>query len=353
MDNIESVLSSHIPFMHGESAKGWRSVYCEVCGDGEGRTKGPRGGWNFDDGGDVCFYNCFNCGIEGNFDPNREHPHSKHMYEIFRAFDIPVNDINELIIKNSKDPKRKVDRKEKIFLPNIPQPDYWKPMCEYDEDNPLAAEARDFLWENYHMRDTDYPFQLSTGKTSSDLPNMVYEAKYLKPRIIIPAFNQTRLMFWQARLFFGDMDLNKKYLSATVENSNAVIYGMDQLYVENPEEHPLYVLEGFFDSWHLNGVAVITNTMKQSKVNLLERSRRPKVIVPDYNKDGMNLAQQGIDLEWGVALPDIFPATDICQAIQMFGKLYVVRSVVENTYFGFEAKMRLKEFELKNYKFLS
>ena len=337
--------------MHGESAKGWRSVFCEVCGDGD-HSKGPRGGWNFDDSGDVCFYNCFNCGIDGNFDPNREHPHSKRMYEIFRAFNIPVNDINELLVKSAKDGKRKVERKEKIFLPHIQQPDFWKPMTEFEEDNPLAAEARDFLWERYRMKDTDYPFFLSTGKTQSDLPAHIYEAKYLKPRIIIPAFNNERLMFWQARLFFGDETLNKKYLSASVEDSNAVIYGMEHMYVDDPENHPLYVLEGFFDAWHLNAVAVITNTMKPSKIKLLERSRRPKVVVPDYNKDGMNLAEQAIELGWGIALPETLPCVDICQAIRKFGKLYVIRSVVEKTYFGFEAKMRLKDFQLQNYKFL-
>lgn len=351
MDNIESVVTGHIPFMYGESSKGWRSVYCEVCGDGT-HTKGTRGGWNFDDSGDVCFYNCFNCGIDGNFDPHREHPFSKKMYEIFRAFNIPLNEINELLIKTSKDPKHTVKRQERINLPSIPQPDFWKLMSEWDDDNPLAEEAREFLWERYHMKDTDYPFYLSTGKTNSDLPDQVYQAKYLKPRIIIPAYNNDRLMYWQARIFFGS-DANKKYISATVENSNAVIYGMNQLYVDDPENHPLYVGEGFFDMWHLNGVAVITNTMKESKVRLLERSRRPKVIVPDYNKDGMNLANQGIELGWGVALPDVLPANDICKAIELHGKLYVLKSLVEHTYFGFEAKMRLKDFQLQNYKFLS
>lgn len=351
MDNIESVVTGHVPFMYGESSKGWKSVYCEVCGDGT-HSKGTRGGWNFDDTGEVCFYNCFNCGIDGSFDPHREHAHSKKMYEIFRAFDIPPNEVHELLIQNSKDPKRVMKKQERIELPSIPQPDFWKLMSEFPSDDIIALQAREFLWEKYHMKDTDYPLYLSTGKSDSGLPDQQIQAKYIRPRIIIPTYNNERLMYWQARLFFGD-ETNKKYISASVENSNAVIFGMEHLYVDNPDEHPLYVLEGFFDSWHLHGVAIITNTMKDSKIKLLERSRRPKVVVPDYNKDGLNLAHQAIELGWGVSLPDILPASDICKAIELYGKLYVLKTVVDNTYHGFEAKLRLRDFELQNHKFFN
>jgi hypothetical protein len=173
-------------------------------------------------------------------------------------------------------------------------------------------------------------------------------AKYLRDRIIIPAYNKDDLMYWQARIFVGDSP--KKYVSSTVENSNSVIYGMGNMF--NDPEIPLYVTEGFFDSWHVKGVAVMNNTMKSSKIQLLNRTRRIKVVIPDYNMDGMNLADQAIDQEWGVSLPEYLPCTDICSAIQKFGKLYVINTIVQKTYYGFEAKLRLKDFKLKNYKFL-
>ena len=67
----------------------------------------------------------------------------------------------------------------------------------------------------------------------------------------------------------------------------------------------------------------------------------------------MNLANQAIEQGWGVSLPDILPATDICKAIELYGKLYVLKAVVDATYYGFEAKLRLKDFQLQNYKFFS
>ena len=65
--NIEDVVRGHVAFTGRVSSKGWSSTYCEVCGDGK-RTQGPRGGWLFVD--EIAFYNCFNCGVEGNFDPH-------------------------------------------------------------------------------------------------------------------------------------------------------------------------------------------------------------------------------------------------------------------------------------------
>jgi hypothetical protein len=348
METIEDLVRDHLPLMHGESSKGWNSVYCAVCGDGT-HSKGPRGGWLFQD--EMCFYNCFNCSTDGSFDPDREAPHSKNMWDIFRAFGIPVKEVNGLLASKIKDDKKRVTKAEKIILPSIKQPDFFKPITAYAEDDPLACEARDFLWNKYKMTQDDYPFFLSKGKTSSVNPDDIFLAKNLLPRIIIPTYkNNGDLMYWQARIFFGES--NKKYLSASVENSGAVIYGTENINNEKYKDRPLYITEGFFDSWHVNGVAIITNNMKTSKIKLLERNKRDKVVIPDYNRDGMNLADQAINEGWGISLPAYLPHRDICSAINHFGKLYVLKTIIKNTYYSFEAKMRLKEFKLKNYKFL-
>lgn len=348
MDTIEDIVRGYVPLLYGESAKGWHAVYCEVCGDGT-HSKGPRGGWLFTE--ESCFYNCFNCAIDGNFDPNREIPHSKEMWNILRAFGIPKNDISALLTTKLKDTKLGIKRRPKIHLPIIDIPDYFKLLTEFDDDNPLAAEARDVLWDRYNMTQDDFPFFLSTGETKSKDTEDIFLARNLLPRIIIPAYNGKNLMYWQARLFFGEN--NKKYISASVEDSNSVMYGLNHLHIENPEDNPLYITEGFFDSWHVNGIAVIANNLKSGKIELLSRSKRPKIVIPDYNKDGMHLADNAIAEGWGVALPETLPCVDLCKAIKTFGKLYVLKSVADNSYYGIEAKLRLKQFKIENYKLLS
>lgn len=337
-ENIEDVVRNNVPLVHGQSSKGWNSVYCEVCGDGS-RTKGPRGGWLFVD--DACFYNCFNCGIEGNFDPNREHALSKNMWKIFTSFGIEPKEFMS-IAEKGKSSEKKV-RKKRTPLPEIPElPDYFKLLSDYSEGNERAKAARQFLWDHYRLTDDDYPFYMSTGKTKSLDRYERYLARSLKSRIIIPAFYREKMIFWQARIFMGESD--KKYISASVEHSNNAIYGMDNLYQNI--EHPLFVTEGFFDSWHLNGAAIMTNKMKTGKIEILERSPRKKVIVPDLNKDGMNLAEQAIELGWGLSLPSILPETDVCGAILRYGKLYTLKTISENVCFDFEAEYRLKAFRI-------
>jgi hypothetical protein len=347
METIEDVVRNHIMFTHRESSKGWNNVYCEVCGDGT-HSKGQRGGWLFQ--GDICFYNCFNCGIDGNFDPNRDVPHSKKMWDIFRAFNIPVNEVNSILASKLSDEKKSVlKRRERIHFSKIKPPDFFKLLTEFPEDDVFAEEARNYLWGKYRITPDDYPFYLSTGKTMSENKDDIYLSRALRPRIIIPALNNGNIIYWQARVFIGEH--YKKYISATVEDSSAILFGVDNIHSGN-QELPLYVTEGFFDSWHVNGVAVLTNTMKDIKVTLLDRSRRPKVVIPDYNKDGMNLANQAIDVGWGISLPNTLPCGDLCNAIIHFGKLYVIKSIVDNTFYGFEAKLRLKDFMLKNNNFL-
>ena len=332
MDTIEDVVRSYVPFTHGVSSKGWHSVYCEVCGDGA-RTKGPRGGWLFE--GDACFYSCFNCGIKTNYDPNREHPMSKGMYDVFQAFGVPSSEYKTLELKAN--PERKLKRKKKVKLPSIDLPDYFRPIKEYPEDDPLAEAAREFLWDNYKITQDDYPFFLVTGKTTSKKKDDQYLCRYLRPRIIIPAYNRSNLIHWQARIFVGEHE--RKYVSASIDDSSGAMFGMDN--INSNFDRPLYITEGFFDSWHVHGVAIAKNAMTSSQIEILERSNRQLVVIPDYNKDGLNLAKQATERGWGVSLPDLQEAVDICDAVNRYGKLFVLKSIVDRTYHGDAAKFQV------------
>lgn len=335
-ENIEELVRDNASFSGSVSSGGWERLYCEVCGDGA-RTKGPRGAFLFE--GDVCFYNCFNCGIDGSFDPNREVACSRDMWEILTSFGIQPREFKKIEEHAKKQQGIKVVKRQPIVIPTIdPIPDFFKLLRDFPEDN-LIADRR-FLWENYKMTQDDYPFYLSTGKSAAQS----VQAKQLRPRIIIPAFYRGDMVYWQARLFVGESQ--NKYVSASVKSAGNVVFGMDNLHIHR--HRPLYITEGFFDSWHVDGVAVMTNRMKKGRIDVINRSPRQKVILPDQNDDGMNLADQGIELGWGVALPKIYPETDICKAINRFGKLYVMKSIIDNTHYGDRAKMSLRMFKNEN-----
>lgn len=336
--SVSDLVSSYINFNYGLNSKGWSRCYCEVCGDGS-RKKGPRGGWAFD--GDMAFYHCFNCGIDGNFDPDREHPFSKEMRRIFDGFGIPKTEYNALAYakkfanRNAGDAKKPETKFVSVQTHDIP--DHFYPLADAPLSNQLANDARKFLREKYALSQDDYPFFLSTGKVAKDADiRDSAHAKALAGRIIIPFFKHGRLVYYQGR----SMEKNpaKKYLNMEVPKTN-VIFNMDALY--RNFDRPLYIFEGAFDAIHVDGVAVMENNMTSNQIELLNRSPRQKIIVPDRKADSKKLVQQGIDLGWGVAIPEIGSGCkDLCEGILRFGKLHVLNSLVKKTYTGQEAKLR-------------
>ncbi|QDJ96363.1 DNA primase [Xanthomonas phage Xoo-sp13] len=335
--SVSDLVNSYVNFSYGINPKGWSRCYCEVCGDGK-RTKGPRGGWIFE--GDMAFYNCFNCGVDGNFDPHREHPFSKDMRKIFEAFGIPQREYNAVAYadKMSADKSNNVKKPEKKFIPvqYFDIPEHFYPLADAALDNVVANAARKFLREKYALTQDSYPFYLSTGIVKNEDIRQVAIAKTLAGRLIIPYFKNGKMIYYQARAL--DNKSPKKYINMDVPKTN-IIFNMDQLY--RNLDRPLYVFEGAMDAIHVDGVAVMENNLTVNQIEILNKSPRRKVIVPDRNSDSSKLIDLGvIEQGWGVSLPEIGSSSkDICEGILKFGKLHVLNSLVKKTYFGQEAKM--------------
>lgn len=334
--SISDLVSSYINFNYGLNSKGWSRCYCEVCGDGA-RKKGPRGGWAFD--GDMAFYHCFNCGIDANFDPNRDHPFSKEMRRVLDAFGIPQKEYNAIAFANKltnrgADAKKPEHKHLAIQYHEIP--DHFYPLVDAPLTNVVANEARKFLREKYALTQNDYPFYLSTGKSTDDDIRNVAHVKGLAGRIIIPFFKNGKMIYYQGRAL--DSKAAKKYLNMEVPKTN-IIFNVDQLY--RNMDRPLYIFEGAFDAMHVNGVAVLENNVTSNQIELLNKSPRQKIVVPDRKSDSKKLVNIAIEQGWGVAIPEIGSGCkDLCEGIVKFGKLHVLNSLVKKTYVGPEARLR-------------
>lgn len=329
--NIEDIVRDHVNFSGKVSSKGWNSVYCEVCGDGR-RTKGPRGGWLFSD--DMVFYNCFNCPAEGNFDPHREYPFSKEMYGIFSSFNIPVKYCYDLIPEDKKG-TREVKPK-KVEYTFMDPPDFLYPLVEGDPSNSVVQAALNHLEEERLIDPFEFPFYLSNGKTSSNKMDVQTMARTTKNRLIIPAFVNERMIGFEA-MALGNQ--KTKYIT----HGTHVVHGHDNLF-KGDRSNYLFITEGFFDSYHLKGFATGTNNITKSQIELLEKSPRPKIVVPDRLNSHEALAEKALELGWGLSLPKIKPYKDISEAIKNYGILYVVESVMKNIHYGKNAQICLKMY---------
>lgn len=147
-------------------------------------------------------------------------------------------------------------------------------------------------------------------------------------RLIIPVYKGKELVFWQGRDLVGYH--TRKYLSPSVDKG-AIISNYNAL-TSHPTE-PLYVVEGWFDAYHIDGVAVFGRVLTDAQVTILNRCRRPKVVIPDRKGDGDDLARQALKLGWGISTPEIGSCKDVNDAVLKYGVLYTRASIVENTTF--------------------
>jgi hypothetical protein len=155
-------------------------------------------------------------------------------------------------------------------------------------------------------------------------------------RLIIPVYKDKRLVFYQGRDLSGVRI--RKYLSPNVEKTN-VLAGYENIFQRTDE--PLYITEGWFDSYHLNGVAVFGNIITPEQIAWINQSHRPKVVIPDKFGDGQLMAAQAIELGWSVSYPDTGSCKDVNDAVVKYGAIYTLSTIREQICSGFEAEARM------------
>lgn len=323
---LEQVIRQHIALPPRPNSQGWYSVLCKVCND-HGR-KGKRAGFRFDDA--TVGYNCFNCGHTALFNPQERQTLSRDMTAVLEAFGLRKEDWQPAVFSMSRNKDNFVrQKKRESYEPKeIELPPYITPLdVNGDEFDQYAIE---YLQNERAIDWTQYPFYVGR-KTSHPSSQRWYG------RLIIPFYKDNKLIFFQGRDLSGTRQ--RKYLSPDIPREN-VIYGYDHVFKDTDE--PLYIVEGWFDAWHLEGVAVLGNRMTPHQLYWINQSRRPKVVIPDRFGDGYLLAEQAVELGWSVSTPDIGDCKDPNEAILKYGKMYTLMTIRTHTYEEFEAALRIK-----------
>lgn len=331
--NIEDLARKYVNFRHGVANQGWNLVFCEYCGDGK-RTKGARGGWLFNDGGNSCVYHCFNCGCKESCSTEREVIFSKNMRSVLDSFGIPSKEYNALLYNQRKNIPKK-DRHKYLNHTVLDLPDHFRLVSELEAE--VAKPFKSFLKKEYNLSTKHYSFYVATGLTSSKDVKILSEAKLLKDRLIIPYFKNGKLIYYQARDITKTSKL--KYISPVVPKNN-ILFNIDQLHRSTTE--PLYVVEGAFDAIHLNGVATLGNELSFAQKELLSSSHRRKILVPDFKGDSNRLIEDFIDMGWDISFPAYrTKCKDVSEAVINYGKLYTAYDIVKNIKSAEESNMLL------------
>jgi len=324
---LEQVVRQQIALSPRPNGQGWYSVVCKVCNDHA--RKGKRAGFRFD--GETVGYNCFNCGHTALFDPSEHRTLSRDMTTALEAFGLKKEDWQPVLfalMSTEHDLTLKNKRRENYGPAVIELPPYITPLI--DNGDEIDQYAIEYLLKERGIDWKQHPFFIGR-KTSHPSSKRWYA------RLILPFYKDGKLIFYQGR------DLTEtrqqKYLSPDSPREN-IVYGYEQIQKETDD--PLYIVEGWFDAWHLEGVAVLGNKMTSHQIHWINQSRRPKVVIPDRFGDGHRLAEQALELGWSISTPDIGDCKDPNEAIMKYGKLYTLMTIRTHTYEGFEASVRIK-----------
>lgn len=338
--SLEDIIRKYIQLPAMASSRGFYPVLCKVCND-HGK-KGLRGGFRFDNGG-VVGYHCFNCSHAAKFDPEgiktkRSKKISPKMRQVLEAFNVPEDEITEMMFNLLKEAGHTegavsgetIQTVKSIEPKEIPLPKHFYALSEAGPEDKWAEIARDYLEHTRGIDPQGHPYFLchKTGVETID--------KWVG-RIIIPIYKTGKLIYYQGRALYND---KKKYESPT-QPKDCVLYGFERLFEHT--DMPLYVVEGFFDAYLIDGVAILGKELTDEQAQWLERSKRRKVFIPDRQGGGSKApALNFIERGWAISTPDIGSCKDINDAVKKYGELYVMKSIADNiTADRFTAQTRL------------
>jgi hypothetical protein len=260
--------------------------------------------------------------------------------DICKSFDIPVGDILELSknykLDNVGEFKNSVKKLVKP-IKYIELPKCFTPLADIQDGGDKTADAARAFLSDYQIKPDAHPFYVVK---TSEKPSSAHETGIIasfQKRLIIPYYKNGKVVYYTARGLFNQ---SKKYISGSGLSKRNVIYGFDTLFKNS--DSPLFVTEGFFDALHLNGVAVDGNDITSQQIDILNSSKREKVLVPDFNGDSNTLADMAIELGWGVSIPEYnTKCKDVVESIQRNGKLVTVYDIVNNIHYGSKAEILL------------
>ena len=291
-----------------ESATGFRALRCQVCND-----HSERAGFKFD--GDTVGYSCFNCGAKFRYEENSGKL-GREARRVLEAFGITRTQLDEVIgssfFKRSAEPKTiTLDALKgpqiKLHTPEVPLPPKSYPLgAAHNEDLQIP------LIEYLLKRKLD-PIALNA--------HFSVDPKWLN-RVILPCMRDGKVIFWQARTILDGV--KPRYLSPGVDRT-AVLYGYHRLWQDY--DLPLFVTEGILDAESIDGVGLLGSKLNDSKIEVLNRCRRRKIVVIDRDGNGKQLADLALETGWEIAFA---PYGDANKSVIRYGKAYTVWSLLRS-----------------------
>lgn len=324
------------------SSSGWISFNAPCCPhNGESADTRSRGGMVMNaDGGTS--YHCFNCNFKASYVPGR------HLTYKFRKLlgwlGADENTIKRLVID--------AIRVRELVAPET--------LVEVEEVEPIDFKARSLpeQAQTFQSLNTFYTLNNNTDVPTDFHTAVLYAAerkldliKYdfywtpepqynLHKRVIIPFMWHNKVIGYTARAV--DDTVKPKYYNCHESN---YVFNTDK---QKSDSKFVIVVEGPIDAMSIDGVAILGNECHEVQADIIDSLGREVIVVPDADRAGAKLVDAAIEYGWNVSFP-IWQEThkDVASAVEAFGKLFVIKSILAGKETG-RLKIELLKKKLYN-----
>lgn len=300
---------------------------CPFCGDSKKSKTKKR--FHLDQKNDNTWvFHCFNCDIAGNFYLLYSHLNGITPEEAYKKF----NKYNKQTILNRINKKQK-----KNNIPNninkLHDFSYILKNCISNEDEPKG-----FIQKKYKQLLLDF---IEKRKIQEKL-YIAYEGEY-KGRIIIPIWYQNKLIYFQGRRVFSEME--PKYLNITMDKQN-IIPNIEKF----DKNKYIIITEGLLDAFSIGnqGTSILGKEVQQQFINTVKQKTDKGVILSlDNDKDGKEKTIQCIEQFRDSVLYLIYPKKykkykDLNEIFINSNNINMYGLVVKNSMSAMGAKTKIK-----------
>lgn len=315
-------VKQNMPGSWKQTPSGWISGNCPMCKTrGHSSDTRKRGGFMFDD--EKFQYNCFNCGFKTGWSPGRRITgRLKELLEQLGADPAQIQRVNFELLKEQEEASiadqyiQYVEKREVSFnWPLMELPPESVPFHEIDINQLNERKIEKFANALNYITERGVDF---------------YENWHWSPyshfsnRVILPFYYNGRIVGYTAR-WVGKTP-NKETPKYYLQSPKHFVYNID---AQQKHKYTI-VTEGQFDALLVGGVAMQGNTPSMTQCDIVDSLGTEVIVVPDADKAGNELVKAALRRGWNVSFPPWENCKDAADAVQQYGRLFTVRSIIDS-----------------------
>lgn len=269
--------------------------------------------------------NCFNCGLKAQWRVGDRLTHTMRQFLI--ALGVSSQEVSKLaywatqihvMLGSQPELQAKLELTVMPDYPGIKLPEQAKTLERWLEDgcdDPNLLETVEYL--------------LSRGSVVQHATSY-YWSPTLPRRLVIPCYQDHRLVGWTARGISDDVE--PKYWKETPAN-----FLFNTEFMTAPYRRFVMIVEGVFDAMAIDGVAALGASLNDVQIAWIRQCQKQPIVIADRDETGRRLVEIAIEQQWPVATMHYgrnqwwdADVKDADAAVKRYGRLYTIQSILAN-----------------------